>query len=216
MATAFPRVYGANSPIGPTMPADGTETKKRETWLDWMPDGSEEPRELLSREAFIARLNALGVDVSESDLRFWEYHGVLPRAVKKWRDGANRVYYPRWMIQTVTLLRALQGVGLPLRDVVPHLKKTVADAISVVETIDQLGQRPDADTTGTAGDKLLRFRAQKLARFVLMESLEPEIKDLARRYEAVTSSRVGTIRVFFESDDGTELDRYDLDFNCET
>ena len=86
------------------------ETTKpaRETWRDWLPPDAPEP-ELLTREQLVARLREAGIDADVSDLRYWEYHGILPRPVRQRHDGATRAVYPDWFVWLVGLLREYQG-----------------------------------------------------------------------------------------------------------
>jgi DNA-binding transcriptional MerR regulator len=195
---------------------------KRITWRDWMPEGSPEPQTLLTRDEFLARLNAQNVNVDESDLRYWEYSGILPRAIKKWHENANYVFYPRWMLQTVTLLRGLRDAGLPLRDIPHYLQQDTEDALRftrLAEEQDQLNQKlnDQADQTifedvQRGGDELLIARGRKRARYAVMASLDAKIRDIVQRYETVTDSHVGEVTVLFKAPGGEELDRYDIAF----
>lgn len=203
MSASLAAVYGPalvpRPPMATETPAKGT----RETWRDWMPEGSPEPADLMTREAFLARLNGVGVDAVEGDLRFWEYHGVLPRAIRRWHDGASRVLYPRWMIMAVALLRDFQDLGFSLRDIAPRLRALVRDAIGWGDT---------AGLSPAQADAALRQRARDLARFALLESIDNELAELGRRYAVVTRQDVGTVRVTFLAPDGQEIDRYEARF----
>src|SRR5215210_3834154 len=95
--------------FGVSMPVKTAETTnnpkpQRITWRDWQPPGTPDPDGLMTREEFVSRLNDLAVDVDESDLRYWEGLGVLPRGVRKRRNKITRVYYPRWLMLSVQLL----------------------------------------------------------------------------------------------------------------
>src|SRR4051794_3321613 len=126
------RVYGAGGgAIGLPMPPKATTKSPRITWRDWQPPGTPDPDELLSREALIARLNDLAVNVSESDLKYWEGLGILPRGVRKRSHQITRVYYPRWLMASVELLRRLQGFGWSLQEIAPRLRETAPKAIQV-------------------------------------------------------------------------------------
>jgi hypothetical protein len=131
MATVFPTVYGADvGALGFFMPAKTTEKANQATWRDWQPPDVPEPTVLLTRDEFLARLQRRGVDVEENDLRYWEYEGILPRAVRQWdpEAKARRAYYPLWMMAPVVALRELRRDGLPLRDILPYLKFAATDA----------------------------------------------------------------------------------------
>ena len=94
----------------------------RETWLAWLPPGTATPAELLTRDELLARLGRWDVDASESDLRYWEYVGALPRPVRRWHRGATRAVYPSWYPALVRQLRALQRGGLRLEEIGPRLR----------------------------------------------------------------------------------------------
>jgi len=176
---------------------------KRETWRSWMPANAPEPAELISREDFIARVNALGADVSEGDLRFWEYHGVLPRAVKRWKDGANRVFYPRWMIGTVTQLRLLQRLGHPLREIGPRLRAHAPKAVDATIAIEEANRDPTFfETSGLRGDRLLQRAA---ARAVCGAVLQTGIRKLTATFESVMGQPVARTEVRFLDADGATL-----------
>lgn len=196
----------ATPPARAPMPAE-SPARSRETWRDWMPEGVPEPVNLMTREAFVARLNAIDVDVDEGDLRYWEYHGALPRAIKRWHDGANRVFYPRWLIYTVALLRALQAAGLPLRSITPRLRDSTQEALDWVAQIEAL-VGDHAMGPGPKGDALLGARAAVVGRFVLLESLDDALAGIGQRYRAITGKPVRLVRVSFLADDEEELDRY--------
>ena len=202
------------------MSAQTTTKQERITWHDWEPEGSPDPEEM-TREEFLARLNAIHVDVDESDLRFWEYQGVLPRAVKRWSEGANRVFYPRWMLFTITLLRALQGLGTPLREITPHLQAATPAAIRAVRD----AENEDAKEAEKAerlswikgypanrehgGDDLLWRYAQGAAREALRASLDNDLKAIAKKYHAVTRKRVDRVRISFHEGSDTESKQVD-------
>jgi len=159
----------------------------------------------MTRDELIGRLIAVGVDVDEGDLRFWEYHGVLPRAVKKWHDGANRVFYPRWMIATVARLRALQDNGVPLRDIGHRLRADAAKDIAGLTFLaesDPVG----SNASGIKGDNLLRWIGGR-ARY---DILQPSLMILVEHFEAITGESVSTIEVRFLKKDGKAIDSYSL------
>jgi len=177
---------------------------KRETWRDWMPDGALEPTDLMTREEFVARLNAVDIDVSEGDLRFWEYHGVLPRAVKRWQGGANRVFYPRWMIATVAELRVLQELGLSLREIGARLKDNAGRAVSSLEVLAEYDEIPNIDTSGRRGDALLKWCGER-ARY---DALKPGLLKLGQNFQSRTGEAVASVAVVFSDADGRTLDSY--------
>ncbi len=175
------RCYGAGGgAVGLLMPVVTADKPPRITWRDWQPPGTPDPDELLSREAFIARLNDLAVNVSESDLRYWEGLGILPRGVRKRSNQVTRVYYPRWLMASVELLRTLQSFGWSLQEIGPRLRETAPKAIQVAnETANTplRTHRPGKPSISTRGDVVLL----NWARVPAEESLSLK---LARRYNA--------------------------------
>lgn len=105
------------------MGATADPMPNQETWVDWMPPGSPEPEGLLTRDELVDRLRRRGVDVTARTLAHWESVGALPRAVRRWRDGAPRALYPEWIVGLAAQVRDLaQHEGLSLREVGQHLR----------------------------------------------------------------------------------------------
>lgn len=103
------------------MPAEDSTKPKPETWLDWLPPGASEP-EFLTRDEVLARLQERGVDVSTSDLRYWEYEGVLPRPTRRRHQGATRVVYPRFAVPVIADVRRRQQSRIPLNQIGPEVR----------------------------------------------------------------------------------------------
>ncbi len=106
------------------MPTDAPTKPNRETWLDWLPEGAPEPdlAELFTRDELIEELHRRGVDVSARTLAYWESEGVLPRALRRWRDGSPAALYPDWYVGAITHIRKLQAEGIPLRRMRPLMR----------------------------------------------------------------------------------------------
>ncbi len=96
-------------------------TNARKTWRDWLGTDEPEPAEVLTRDELLAALEREGLGVSVDDIRNWQLAGVIPYAVRRWRDGAVRGLYPGWMVDVVRDLRRLQGEGYKLRQIAPRL-----------------------------------------------------------------------------------------------
>ena len=113
--------------------AEAPPKPKRETWRDWLPDGAPEPeaRELLTRDEFLNALRDRDVPITTSMLVHWERAGALPRAVRRWQDGAPRALYPEWLIRLAALIPSLQERGLPLREIGTHLRDRFRDSANV-------------------------------------------------------------------------------------
>ncbi len=181
------------------MAANAPTKPKRETWRDWQPADSAEPATLLSREELIERVNRFGAEVDEGDLRYWEYQTVLPRVVKRWSNGANRAYYPLWMVSIVVFLRELQRAGLSLQEIGPMLRQRVPTAVSMAETIERLrekGKLSDAEEQGLLASTAVEFMTEVVGRI---------LADFGQRYGRLTGVDVAQARVEFYDRQGRHV-----------
>ncbi len=85
---------------------------KHATWLDWLPPDAPEPTDLLTREDVLDRLRQRREDVTERELRRWEYEGVLPRPVRRGRTGV--AHYPEWYVPLARHVRRLRRLDFSL------------------------------------------------------------------------------------------------------
>jgi len=204
-------IYGAKvGALGRAMPT----CAHHETWEDWKPPEAPEPKVLLDREELLARLNDLHIEASERDLKFWQGQGLIPRGTKKRVGRSTLAYYPRATLALIILLRDLQGLGLPLRDIRPYLKNHAAHAFQIAhdtegptsgESDPQPSQRPS-----TRGDVILRNETRRAAKTAVLGLLNPGLVKLARQYEALTDEHVSLVRVtFYARRDGSELKELD-------
>jgi hypothetical protein len=130
MSVSVLSVYSADrGALGLAMPGE-THKPNQETWRDWVPPGIDTPLPLITRDELLARLQQRNIDVKLSDLRYWEYEGILPRPERKWDPAvkARRAYYPIPIMASIMALRELQGAGLQLRDITPSLPVAFARA----------------------------------------------------------------------------------------
>lgn len=108
-----------------------SDKARRETWRDWVPPNVPEPRLLLTRVQLVEWFRTLGIDVTENDLRFWEYKGILPHPVRQRYEGATRALYPDWFVPLVARLRQLQDRDkLSLEQIRSMLRPYVAIALA--------------------------------------------------------------------------------------
>lgn len=155
---ALPPVY-TDTPIfstpGFTMSAEMTDTTTQETWADWF-SGEEDASALLSRDSFLERLQARNIEAKESDLRYWEYEGILPRPILRWDPEvkARRAYYPVWAMAAVFALRALQHEGRQLRDMGPILRAASEEAAAQFNRLLPVWKQEENNETGTPRDEL--------------------------------------------------------------
>jgi DNA-binding transcriptional MerR regulator len=118
----------------------------RATWFDDIPDYLKEmPVEgLYSREEVLGSLQDRGIDVNEVTLVFWEKRGILPRPIRRWRDGAPRALYPPWAVDAIEHLRNLQAQGRPLSEIAPLMQAHKLAAVMWADPI--AGPMTDART----------------------------------------------------------------------
>jgi hypothetical protein len=118
--------YDANVASERKMTASTAKTPKpqHETWLDWRPDDNPDPSTLLTREELLEKLRIDGFVVSNNDLRNWQYHGVIPYAVRQWHDGAVRALYPEWLLTVIRALRTRQAEGRKMSEIRTDLRST--------------------------------------------------------------------------------------------
>jgi len=107
------------------MPTAAPAKPKPETWLDLLARErapAPETASLLTREEVIDQLQAQGIDVNKVALVYWEKSGILPRAVRRWRDGAPRALYPAWALPVISTVRGLQGTS-SLTELAPKIRE---------------------------------------------------------------------------------------------
>ncbi len=96
------------------------------TWRNWLPEGTPEPDQLFTREEIVARatrrLVAGTQPIGVNDLRYWESIGILPRGVRRWRDGAPRALFPDWYGTLAREIRILQRSGYSLAEIKPRIR----------------------------------------------------------------------------------------------
>ena len=96
-----------------------TAKPKRETWLGLLPDGAPRPTldAMLTRDEVIAELGRRGVELRLATLLYWERTGVLPRAVRRYRDGRMHALYPEFALGAIALVRTSQDQGHTLQEI---------------------------------------------------------------------------------------------------
>ncbi len=99
---AFARAAPTKTPAKPN----------KATWRDWLPPGAPEPTDLLTRAEVLEQLRRRREDITERELRRWEYEGALPRAVRQGRTGVAR--YPDWYVPLAKHVRHLRRLGFSL------------------------------------------------------------------------------------------------------
>ena len=108
-------------------------TDVQETWADVLLIGTPEPQ-LITREHLLQELHDATVDVSERILLSWESKGVLPRPVRRWRDGAPRAFYPVWWGDIVREVRELRDSGVSLEQIRPRVRFLLFDRSRIRST----------------------------------------------------------------------------------
>ncbi len=172
---------------------------KRETWEDWVSGETTKPTRLLSRDELIAEIRTWGTDVTVSDIRFWEYEGILPRAVKRWHEGANRVFYPLWMAALIMTLRALQDAGMSLRNIAPILREKAQDFAEISNTYESI----EASNPGVLHRSFLLVPATELFADAL---LNQELVQHAHRVGRMLGQPVEHMRLELRGADGKVIE----------
>jgi len=98
------------------------EVSDRQTWRDWVPEGYPEPPHLITRAELLGELNRDGIDVNARTLMYWESAGVLPRPVRRQRDGSIKALYPLGWQALVRDVRSLQRNGLSLQEIADEVR----------------------------------------------------------------------------------------------
>ena len=207
--------------MGAAATANGTRPK-RKTWKDWMPEGTPEPEDLLTRDELIAELRRDGVAVGVEDLRNWQSAGTIPYGVRRWHDGATRVLYPRWMGQVVGWLRRLQDEGADLSEIGSRLLGTVRGELPPPGSATMsagagvaIATGPPAALTGGASmgtHHPLKASAEATARgsakaisVALPEHLRPPLAAWARDYQQRVGTKIARVDVSLVDEQGRPL-----------
>jgi len=185
-------------------PSGGTHVtvaSTKQTWRDWMPEGTPEPDRILTRDELVERLRYYNIDADTESIRFWERAGILPRPIRQRRDGATRTTYPDWMIYLVQRIRQLQAEGFSLEQIRPRVRRSAElmlvgkaegseqqPATGVVQKV----SRPFWQSATGAGD--IEFPSE----------LGPVLREMAQRVEVVTGVPSHHINVVIVSEDGGE------------
>lgn len=100
--------------------AEKTKTHKQ-TWLDGIPEWLQEIpiAGLYTRQEVLGALHDRGVDINEGTLVSLEKADVLPRPIRRYRDGAPRALYPPWAVDAIQYLRQLQAKGMTRAQIAP-------------------------------------------------------------------------------------------------
>lgn len=190
---------------------------KRETWRDWLPDGTPEPTYLLTREEVVAaaersaRLGRLSNQqsgksivlgtgsISTGDLRYWESIGVLPRPLRRRHEGAQRALYPAWYTHLARQVRLYQDLGWSLDEIRPKIRKFADQMIGMYWDAARGQQEPAPDASVT--DHLLAW-----------PQLAIELEQFARWHADVTGATPTSIEVHVGDDTG-DVARYTFPTN---
>lgn len=154
----------------------------KETWRDWMHPDTPEPEPLLTRTEFLDRLHAEGIDVPETSLVYWEKEGILPRAVRRWRDGKPATLYPEWLIPAVNTVRVMQDMGESL----PAIRATIRSIYRLPLSEDEQIAR------NTAYDAALKALIEPIA-------------TLVQQWERWSREEMEGVRILLRTKDGAEV-----------
>ena len=168
--------------------AEAPAKPRTRTWLDYQEPGTPEPSPLLTRSEFVERLRAEGVDVTPRTLAYWESEGVIPRAVRRWRDGAPQSVYPEWMLAVVRTVRGMQAQDATL-DQIRHAIRTTPWLTPM---------SPPGEPSASVADASERFNAYVRA----AEALGPQLARFARLRELAFGVRIVDFEVRFRDASG--------------
>lgn len=101
---------------------------KRETWLDWMPEGAPMP-DLLSHDQLLEELHSRGVDLTSASFQHYRQRGVLPRPIRRRYEGVTQAVYPDWFIPAIEHLRRLQSEGKSLEEIRPWMRSWALSSV---------------------------------------------------------------------------------------
>lgn len=121
--------------------------KQKQTWRDWENPNEPEPKDVLTRDELVGQLQRWREDVTERDLRLWEYRQLLPRPIRRSHRGAVRVVYPPWFPPLVRQVRRLQRRGHSLEQI---KRRTRAFARYVLGVTDDPDNPLDAEIRALA------------------------------------------------------------------
>jgi hypothetical protein len=162
-------------------PTKAPPKAKQETWADWftipIPDA-----ELVTRQDILARAKAEGFDVPEGSLVYWEKQGILPRAIRKWRDGKPAALYPRHAVNAVIT--------------VPIMQQQRASLAEIRETIRTIHRRPS-----TKDERAARSQAKLEAAAALRRPL----LEYARMVEHVNRREIIDVAIHMRDAAGNVL-----------
>jgi len=157
----------------------------KETWQDWQLPGTPDPEPLLTRAQFLDRVRAEGGDVSERSLVHWENIGVLPRAVRRWRDGKPATLYPEWLIPAVTTIRVMQEHGESLA----AIRGTIRGIYRRPRSEEEQRARNDAYHAGSAA---------------ALATLRTALVELAREWEHWSDDTIDGVKIHLHGIGGGE------------
>jgi len=105
------------------------------TWRDWLPAGTATPAddELITRGELLARLKDVGVELTPRTLQTWEQLGIMPRPTRRWHNGANRSFYPAWVVYIGRLADSLKTYGAPIEGIRERIRRMVPRAMREAE-----------------------------------------------------------------------------------
>jgi len=106
-----------------------SDKPKRETWRDWQVRDAPAAR-VITRAELLAELKHHKVRpaVTTTALRYWEYHGILPRPVRQKHGDVVAAVYPVWAVTIIRALRGFEAAGIALPNMRPYLRAEAARA----------------------------------------------------------------------------------------
>lgn len=198
----------------PKQKTPSTGKTNNQTWRDLLPEGSKDipTDKLFTREQLSEILARVNVKVSPEDLRYWEREGILPRAVRKWHDGASRSVYPGWYANLVYHLRKLQGKGYTLEQIRRRIEAharllTTAAADSIDADLQKvLAEAIPTDHRSPSDEQQPYWEpVTGPAAIPMAPELQHEIQKHAAKLERFTGVPVAEVLVTIVDEEGEEL-----------
>ncbi len=95
-----------------------SELQRRQTWRNWFPNN--EPT--LTVDDLLSELQAIGVDVDQSTLRFWQKDHILPIPERRKIGTGTYAVYPPVAVALIKDIRDMQARGLKLKVIRPRIR----------------------------------------------------------------------------------------------
>lgn len=80
--------------------------------------------DMLTRDDVLQVAHGKGWSLPETTFVSWEKQGILPRPIRRRRDGAPRALYPPYAVNVAIAICKLRAIRMPLEQIVEVLRVT--------------------------------------------------------------------------------------------